>query len=85
MNLDVSQLWKLESIGISREEFSPSERETISQVRSNIQKSESGYIMRLPFKSDARPSTNYRTLHGQLNSLAQRAAQDENSIAITKE
>ena len=74
---DVSQLWKLESIGISREEFSLSERETISQVRSNIQKSESGYIVRLPFKSDARPSTNYRTMRGQLNSLAQRTAQDK--------
>ena len=32
---DAPQLWKLESIDISREEFSPSERETISQVRSN--------------------------------------------------
>ena len=73
---DVSRLWKLESIGISKEEFSPSKRETISQVRSNIQKSESGYIVRLPFKSDARPSTNYRTAHGQLNSLTQSAAQD---------
>ena len=55
---DISQLWKLESISISLEEFSPSERETIFQVRSNIQKSESGYIVCLPFKSNARPSTN---------------------------
>ena len=74
---DVSQLLKLESIGISREEFSPSKRETISQVCSNIQKSESGYIVHLPFKSNARPSTKYRTARGQLNSLAQRAAQDK--------
>ena len=74
---DVSQLWKLESIGISKEEFSPGERETIFQVRSNIQKSESGYIVLLPFKSDARPSTIYRTARGQLNSLAQCSAQDE--------
>ena len=74
---DVSQLWKLESIGISREEFSPSKRETISQVCSNIQKSESGYIVRLQFKNNARPSTNYRTACGQLNSLAQCTVQDE--------
>ena len=78
---DVSQFWKLESIGTSREEFSPSERETISQVHSNIQKSELGYIVRLPFKSDARLSTNYRTTRGQLNSLAQRVAQDEKFYA----
>ena len=74
---DVSQLWKLESIGISREEFSPSQQETISQVHSNMQKSELGYIVHLPFKSDARQFTNYRTACGQLNSLAQHAAQDE--------
>ena len=74
---DISQQWKLESVGISREEFSPSERETIPQVRSNIQKSESGYIVHLPFRSDARPSTNYCTARGQLNCLAQRAVQDK--------
>ena len=33
---DVSQLWKLESIGITNEELSPSERETVSKVHSNI-------------------------------------------------
>ena len=74
---DVSQIWKLESIAISKEELSPSERETISKVSSNIQKSESGYIVHLPFKSNAGPSTSYRTTRGQLNSLAQRIAQDE--------
>ena len=68
---DISQLWKLDQISITKEEFSPSERETISQVRSNLQKSESGYIVRLPFKSDARLSTNYRTARAQLNSLSQ--------------
>ena len=74
---DVSQLWMLESVGISKEELSPSERETIVKVCSNIQKTESGYIVRLLFKGDARPSTNYHTARGQLNSLAQRTAQDE--------
>ena len=74
---DISQLWKLEETGITKEELSLSERETVSKVRSNIQKSKSGYIVCLPFKSDARPSTNYRTVHGQLNSLSQRTAHDE--------
>ena len=39
--------------------------------------SESGYIVRLPFKDDTRPSVNYRTARGQLNHLVQRAENDE--------
>ena len=38
---------------------------------------ESGYIVRLPFKDDTRPSVNYRTARGQLNHLVQRAENDE--------
>ena len=48
--LEVTQLWDLERIGILPESFSPNERETISVVRSNMQQTEFGYIVRLPFK-----------------------------------
>ena len=75
--LEVTQLWELERVGILPESFSPSERETISLVHSNMQKSESGYIVRLPFKEDTRPSVNYRTARGQLNHLVQCAENDE--------
>ena len=75
--LEITQLWELERVGILPESFSPSERETMSLVHSNMQKSESGYIVRLPFKDDTRPSVNYRTAHGQLNHLVQRAENDE--------
>ena len=75
--LKFTQLWELERVGILPESFSPSERETISLVRSNMQKSESGYIVWLPFKDDTRPSVNYRTAPGQLNHLVQRAENDE--------
>ena len=75
--LEVTQLWELERVGIIPESFSPSERETISLVRSNMQQSESGYIIRLPFKDDTCPSVNYRTARGQLNHLVQRAENDE--------
>ena len=75
--LKITQLWELERVGILPESFSPSERETISLVRSNMQQSESGYIVRLPFKDDTRPSVNYRTARGQLNHLVQRAENDE--------
>ena len=75
--LEVTQLWELERVGILPDAFSPSERETISMVRSNMQKCESGYIVQLPFKDNTRPSVNYRTARGQLNHLVQRAENDE--------
>ena len=56
--LEVTQIWELERVGILPESFSPSERETISLVHSNMHQSESGYIVRLPFKDDTRPSVN---------------------------
>ena len=74
---EVTQLWELERVGILPESFSLSERETISLVRSNIQKSESGYIVRLPFKDDTHPSVNYHNARGQLNHLVQCAENDE--------
>ena len=75
--LEVTQLWDLERIGILSEPFSPNERETISLVRSNMQQTESGYIVRLPFKDETHPSVNYRTARAQLNQLVQRVESDE--------
>ena len=74
---EVTELWELERVGILPNAFSPSKRETISRVRSNMKKCESGYIVQLPFKDDTRPSVNYRTARGQLNHLVQRAENDE--------
>ena len=75
--LEVTQLWDLERIGILPESFSPNERETISVVRSNMQRTESSYIVQLPFKDETRPSVNYRTARGQLNQLVQRVENNE--------
>ena len=75
--LEVTQLWDLERIGILPEPFSPNERETISIVHSNMQQTELGYIVRLPFKDETRPSVNYRTARGQLNQLVHRVENDE--------
>ena len=75
--LEITQLWDLERVGILPEPFSPNERETISLVRSNMHQTESGYIVRLPFKDETRPSVNYRTARRQLNHLVQRAENDE--------
>ena len=75
--LEVTQLWDLERIGILLEPFSLNERENISLVHSNMQQTESGYIVRLPFKDETRPSVNYRTARGQLNQLVQCVENDE--------
>ena len=75
--LELTELWDLERIGITQENLSPSERATISIVRSFLEKSENGYIVRLPFKDESSPSTNYRNAKGRLNSLIQRVSHDE--------
>ena len=42
-----------------------------------MQQTESGYIVRLPFKDETRASVNYRTARGQLNQLVQRVENNE--------
>ena len=69
--LELTELWDLERIGITQEDPSPSERETISIVRFSMAKSDRGYIICLP-------SVNYRNAKGQLNSFIQRVSPDEN-------
>ena len=76
--LELTKLWDLERIGITQEDLSPSERETISTVRSSMEKSDRGYFVRLPFKDDSRPSVKNRNAKGQLNSLMQRVSHGEN-------
>ena len=70
--LELTELWDLECIGITQENLSPSERETVSIVRSSLGNSDKGYIACLPFKDELCPSVNYRNAKGQLNSLMQR-------------
>ena len=76
--LELIELWDLERIGITQENLSPSERETVSIVRSSLEKSDKGYTVRLPFKDESRPSVNYRNAKGQLNSVIQRVNLDKN-------
>ena len=76
--LELSELWDLERIGITQDDLSPTERETISIVCSSMEKSDAGYIVHLPFKDTTHPSVNYRNAKGQLNSLIQRVSNDAN-------
>ena len=76
--LELSELWDLERIGITQDDLSPTEKETVSIVRSSMEKSDASYIVRLPFKDTTRPSVNYRNAKGQLNSLIQRVSHDVN-------
>ena len=56
--LDLSELWDLERMGITQDDLSPTERETVSIVRSSMKKSDAGYIVCLPFKDTTSPSVN---------------------------
>ena len=76
--LELTELWDLERIGIKQDSLSPTKRETVSIVHSSMEKSAAGYIVRLPFKDSKRPSINYRNAKGQLNSLIQRVNHDAN-------
>ena len=76
--LELSELWDLECVGITQDDLSPTEREIVSIVRSSMEKSDAGYIICLPFKDTVRPSVNYRNAKGQLNSLIQRLSHDAN-------
>ena len=76
--LELSELWDLERIGITQEGLSPTERETVSIVCSSMEKSDAGYIVRLPFKDTTCPSVKYHNAKGQLNSLIQRVIHDAN-------
>ena len=75
--LELTELWDLECIDITQENLSPSERATVSIVRSSLEKSDKGYIVRLPFKDESRPSVKYRNSKGQLNSLIQRVSHNK--------
>ena len=75
---ELKELWDLERIGITQDDLSPTERETVSIVRSSMEKSDAGYIVRLPIKDTMRPSVSYRSNKGQPNSLIQRVSHDAN-------
>ena len=70
-------MWDLERIGITQEDLSPTKRETVS-IACSLEKSNAGYIIRLPFIDTTRPSVNYRNPKGQLNYLIQRVSHDAN-------
>ena len=76
--LELTELWDLERIGIKQDSLSSAERETVSIVRSSMEKSAAGYIVHLPFKDSKCPSVNYHNTKGQLNSLIQRVNHDAN-------
>ena len=76
--LELTELWDLERIGIKQDSLSLTKRETVSIVRSSMEKSAVGYIVRLPFKDSKRPSVNYRNAKSQLNSLIQRVNHNAN-------
>ena len=78
LELELSELWDLEHIGITQDDLSPTERETVSIVPYSMEKSDADYNIRLPFKDTTSPSVNYLNAKGQLNSPIQRVSHDVN-------
>ena len=72
----LESLWDLETIGISTERFTHDEKIAVSSVISEMEHTAQGYVVKLPFKSDERPSNNLRNAHAQLNSLATKFKKD---------
>ena len=73
---NIERMWELETIGINKEDMSATETLTVSQVKATTRKTNTGYEVRLPFKSDECPPVNYRIAKGQLNSLQERMKKD---------
>ena len=74
---DVERIWQLDAIGIVDSVVSPEQKAAIQQVKSSISKIGNQYSVRLPFRSDERPSVNYRIAKGQLNSLRNRCEREK--------
>ena len=72
----LESLWGLETIGISTERFAHDEKIAVSSVVSEMEQTAQGYVVKLPFKSDERPTNNWRNAHVQLNSLLVRCKKD---------
>ena len=69
-------MWNLETIGIKDERFTHIEKTTVAKVTSELKKTDAGYQVKLPFRSDDRPSVNYHTSYAQLNSLVAKFEKD---------
>ena len=69
---NIERMWDLETVGINKEYMSPNETLTVNQGKATTKKTNEGYEVRLPFKSDERPPVNFRIAKGQLNSLQEK-------------
>ena len=72
----VENLWNLETIGIKDERFTHVEKVTVAKVTNELEKTDAGYQVKMPFRSSERPSVNYRTAYAQLNSLVAKFEKD---------
>ena len=72
----IESLWSLESIGIKKENYMTTESRTVDKVTSSLQHTPDGYSVNFPFKTEERPSSNYRVAYAQLSSIVQRFQND---------
>ena len=72
----LENLWNLDAIGIQDERYTASEKQAMSLLTETLKKTGEGYSIKLPFKSEERPSVNFRAAHAQMNSLLQKLKSD---------
>ncbi|XP_068232105.1 uncharacterized protein [Palaemon carinicauda] len=69
LNPPLENLWKLDTIGITKEPFSHLEGKAVDLFKRTTQYKTGKYVVLLPFKSDKRPASNYARAFAQLMSV----------------
>ena len=67
--VDLTSLWELDRIGITKEDFTPNENKAQDLVIQSIEQFDTKYQVKLPFRNEDRPPTNFSVAKAQLDSL----------------
>ena len=76
LDYSIEQLWSLDTIGIKPEQYTTREQVTVDKVVSSLSKTPDGYVVKLPFDSEIRPSVNYKTAYAQMANLVSKFQRD---------
>ncbi|XP_068240898.1 uncharacterized protein [Palaemon carinicauda] len=69
INPPLENLWKLDTIGFTKEPFSHLEEKAVDLFKRTTQYKTGKYVVQLPFKSDKHPDSNYARAFAQLMSV----------------
>ncbi|XP_068214091.1 uncharacterized protein [Palaemon carinicauda] len=69
INPPLENLWKLDTIGITKEPFSHLEEKAVDHFKGTTQYKTRKYVMQVPFKCNKHPASNYARAFAQLMSV----------------